>query len=462
MKKTQKLKTISLLLALSVLVMTGCSASIADETPSQLTSKVGVQDSETLERVLSEEISSSLEPGENPEKDKVFSESLQDEEETKEPEKDEPEDIPEKTTEEDVEEVQEEETKEPEKDEPVVKEEPKKEVQSKETKKEEVKKEVQSKETKTDIKKNKVEEQPKIKKEELKQSEIKKEPKPVVKKKVEPAIEKSTQPVVKKESNLVVKKETPKQGEKSKAKDVEKPKEVFQPQWSSKSETKYTTEYLNVRSTTSANSKILKTLPINTKVSVYKVTNKEGWYKLANQKGFVVAQYLTNKKPVVNTTTKPSKPSTSQPETKPVSYPANSVTVGNHSITWVYWKNVTGSAWWEGSESAATSVQNAVDKEANHWVNIMTQDNLFSINGSNNLWVAAHSYNSPGKQIYHIPKEVIITDRHGVSATYTYIDRAKTYNYIGTGTYGSNDVFIQTSRPDGVNILHYRLSKRLN
>ena len=62
-----------------------------------------------------------------------------------------------------------------------------------------------------------------------------------------------------------------------------------------------------------------------------------------------------------NTTTKPSKPSTSQPETKPVSYPANSVTVGNHSITWVYWKNVTGSAWWEGSESAATSVQDAVD-----------------------------------------------------------------------------------------------------
>ena len=163
-----------------------------------------------------------------------------------------------------------------------------------------------------------------------------------------------------------------------------------------------------------------------------------------------------------NTTTKPSKPSTSQPETKPVSYPANSVTVGNHSITWVYWKNVTGSAWWEGSESAATGVQDAVDKEANHWVNIMTQDNLFSINGSNNLWVAAHNYNSPGKQIYHIPKEVIITDRHGVSATYTYIDRAKTYNYIGTGTYGSNDVFIQTSRPDGVNILHYRLSKRLN
>ena len=92
----------------------------------------------------------------------------------------------------------------------------------------------------------------------------------------------------------------------------------------------------------------------------------------------------------------------------------------------------------------------------------MTQDNLFSINGSNNLWVAAHNYNSPGKQIYHIPKEVIITDRHGVSETYTYIDRAKTYNYIGTGTYGSNDVFIQTSRPDGVNILHYRLSKRLN
>ena len=163
-----------------------------------------------------------------------------------------------------------------------------------------------------------------------------------------------------------------------------------------------------------------------------------------------------------NTTTKSSKPSTSQSETKPVSYPANSVTVGNHSITWVYWKNVTGSAWWEGSESAATSVQNAVDKEANHWVNVMTQDNLFSINGSNNLWVAAHSYNSPGKQIYHIPKEVIITDRHGVSATYTYIDRAKTYNYSGTGTYGSNDVFIQTSRPDGANILHYRLSKRLN
>ena len=160
--------------------------------------------------------------------------------------------------------------------------------------------------------------------------------------------------------------------------------------------------------------------------------------------------------------TKPSEPSTSQPETKPVSYPANSVTVGNHSITWVYWENVTGSAWWEGSESAATGVQNAVDKEANHWVNVMTQDNLFSINGSNNLWVAAHNYNSPGKQIYHIPEEVIITDSHGVSATYTYIDRAKTYNYIGTGTYGSNDVFIQTSRPDGVNILHYRLSKRLN
>lgn len=192
----------------------------------------------------------------------------------------------------------------------IKKEEPKKDVQLKETKKEEVKKEVQSKETKKDIKKNKVEEQPKIKKEELKQSEIKKEPKPVVKKKVEPAIKKSTQPVVKKESNLVVKKETPKQGEKSKAKDVEKPKEVFQPQWSSKSETKYTTEYLNVRSTTSTNSKILKTLPINTKVSVYKVTNKEGWYKLANQKGFVVAQYLTNKKPVVNTTTKTQNQST--------------------------------------------------------------------------------------------------------------------------------------------------------
>lgn len=54
----------------------------------------------------------------------------------------------------------------------------------------------------------------------------------------------------------------------------------------------------------------MKTLSIHTKVSVYKVTNKEGWYKLANQKGFVVANYLTNKKPVVNTVTKRQNQST--------------------------------------------------------------------------------------------------------------------------------------------------------
>lgn len=99
MKKTQKLKIISLLLVSSVLVMTGCSANIADETPSSLISEMGVQGSETLEKVLLEEVPLSLEPEENPEKDKVVSESLKDEEETKEPET---------TTEENVEEVQEE------------------------------------------------------------------------------------------------------------------------------------------------------------------------------------------------------------------------------------------------------------------------------------------------------------------------------------------------------------------
>ena len=173
-------------------------------------------------------------------------------------------------------------------------------------------------------------------------------------------------------------------------------------------------------------------------------------------------------KPAPKPEPKPKEESKPKEEPKPkeennsVSYPANSITIGGNTSSWVYWKNVKGSTFWDDKVSSATSQQDAVDKERNRWVNIMTQDNLFSINGSNNLWLASHSYDKAGKQAYHVPSEIIVTDRHGVSAKYTFVDRAKTYNFIGTGTYGNNDVFIQTSLPDGRSIMHYKLSEKLN
>ena len=172
--------------------------------------------------------------------------------------------------------------------------------------------------------------------------------------------------------------------------------------------------------------------------------------------------------PAPKPTQKPKPESKPKAEPKPkeennsVSYPANSITIGGNTSSWVYWKNVKGSTFWDDKVSSATSQQDAVDKERNRWVNIMTQDNLFSINGSNNLWLASHSYDKAGKQAYHVPSEIIVTDRHGVSAKYIFVDRAKTYNFIGTGTYGNNDVFIQTSLPDGRSIMHYKLSEKLN
>lgn len=141
----------------------------------------------------------------------------------------------------------------------------------------------------------------------------------------------------------------------------------------------------------------------------------------------------------------------------PTLYEKNSITVGKSTIPWVYWKNVVGSTWWNPTVEPATGLQDAIDKEKDRWVDIMTKEDLFSIYGTKNLWVASHNYHTPGKQVYHIPQEIIVTDQYGISAKYKLIDRAKTYDFIGTGTYGKNDVFVQTCLPDGKDVMHYTL-----